>query len=236
MCRREPNDHGELGGLSQQRADPTRVHVRGLGRVTAADVVEPCRRARRASRSSSTIRTRREARSFTGSSPVSIHRRPRCRKGGELPQGAVAVKNMKGTAGYMGPCPPSGRHRYRFNVYALDRSAGSPQTRAAFEAAIQGHVLAHGLLVGTYQKIAIAIAAKATLRESRARRAPRRRAQRRVPRRSRCTSTTTGLHGRDARGPRDESAEIREHQATRKHPEDVCQTRFHSGTWASASA
>ena len=58
---------------------------------------------------------------------------------------------MKGIAGYMGPCPPSGRHRYRFNVYALDRSPGAPRTRADFEAAIQGHVLAHGLLVGTYQ-------------------------------------------------------------------------------------
>lgn len=74
------------------------------------------------------------------------------RAGAELPEGAVAVKNSKGVAGYMGPCPPSGSHRYRFNVYALDRSPGSPQTRAEFEAAIKGHVIAHGVLVGTYEK------------------------------------------------------------------------------------
>lgn len=74
------------------------------------------------------------------------------RKGADLPEGAIAMKNTKGQAGYMGPCPPSGRHRYRFNVFALDRSPGSPQTRQDFENAINGHVLAHGVLVGTYEK------------------------------------------------------------------------------------
>jgi Raf kinase inhibitor-like YbhB/YbcL family protein len=73
-------------------------------------------------------------------------------KGAELPEGAIAVKNTRGQPGYMGPCPPSGRHRYRFNVFALDRSPGSPQTREDFENAIEGHVLAHGVLVGTYEK------------------------------------------------------------------------------------
>lgn len=74
------------------------------------------------------------------------------RKAADLPERAVAVKNDKGLAGYSGPCPPSGRHRYRFKVFALDRSPGSPQTRTDFERAIQGHVLAHGVLVGTYEK------------------------------------------------------------------------------------
>ena len=74
------------------------------------------------------------------------------RKAADLPEGAIAVKNGKGDADYAGPCPPSGRHRYRFNVYALDRSPGSPQSRADFESALEGHVLAPGGLVGTYQK------------------------------------------------------------------------------------
>jgi Raf kinase inhibitor-like YbhB/YbcL family protein len=71
---------------------------------------------------------------------------------GALPQGAVAAKNDKGATGYAGPCPPSGTHHYHFRVYALDKTLAQPASRAAFEKAIKGHVLAQGELVGTYTK------------------------------------------------------------------------------------
>ncbi len=69
-----------------------------------------------------------------------------------LPRGAIAGKNEKGVAGYMGPCPPTGMHHYHFRVFALDTTLGRQKDRAAFLTAIQGHVLASGDLVGTYQK------------------------------------------------------------------------------------
>ncbi len=57
-----------------------------------------------------------------------------------------------GSVGWGGPCPPRGHgdHRYQFRVYALDRVLGLADgaTRAQLEAAMAGHVLAQGLLVG----------------------------------------------------------------------------------------
>ena len=56
--------------------------------------------------------------------------------------------------GYGGPCPPAGRHRYFHRLYALN--VALPQlrrpTRARLEAAMQRHVIAEALLIGTYQR------------------------------------------------------------------------------------
>lgn len=73
-------------------------------------------------------------------------------KGAALPRGAVAAKNDAGQAGYTGPCPPTGRHRYRFRVYALDVDLGKATTREELMALVPDRVLATGELVGTYQK------------------------------------------------------------------------------------
>lgn len=56
--------------------------------------------------------------------------------------------------GWGGPCPPVGRHRYFFKLYALDTALGDlhQPTKAQLERAMQGHVLAHAELIGTYQK------------------------------------------------------------------------------------
>jgi Raf kinase inhibitor-like YbhB/YbcL family protein len=56
--------------------------------------------------------------------------------------------------GYGGPCPPVGRHRYFFKLYALDAVLGDLHrpTKAKLEQAMHGHVLASAELVGTYQK------------------------------------------------------------------------------------
>ena len=53
-----------------------------------------------------------------------------------------------------GPCPPIGRHRYFFKLYALDTQLGDlhQPTKARLEQAMHGHVLAQGELIGTYQK------------------------------------------------------------------------------------
>jgi Raf kinase inhibitor-like YbhB/YbcL family protein len=60
------------------------------------------------------------------------------------------------TTGYRGPAPPPGhgRHHYHFQVYALDAElniAPGLDKRQLLKA-MQGHVLATGELVGTYQR------------------------------------------------------------------------------------
>jgi Raf kinase inhibitor-like YbhB/YbcL family protein len=71
-----------------------------------------------------------------------------------LPAGTRQGRNDWKRAGYGGPCPPIGRHRYFHKLYALDVLLGdlsSPDKRA-LEAAMRGHVIASAELVGTYQK------------------------------------------------------------------------------------
>ncbi len=73
-----------------------------------------------------------------------------------LPGGTIEGTNDWGRAGYGGPCPPIGRHRYFHKLYALDVELAGLRnpTKAQLEAAMKGHVLAHAELVGTYQKSA----------------------------------------------------------------------------------
>ncbi len=67
--------------------------------------------------------------------------------------GGVDGKNDWNAPGWRGPCPPIGRHRYFFKVYALDAKIGDAgMTKAQLLHAIEGHVVAAGELVGTYQK------------------------------------------------------------------------------------
>ena len=71
-----------------------------------------------------------------------------------LPKGAREGKNDWGRAGYGGPCPPIGRHRYFFKLYALDTTLGDLGANAKkpdVEKAMKGHILAHAEVVGTYQ-------------------------------------------------------------------------------------
>ncbi len=71
-----------------------------------------------------------------------------------LPAGTRQGKNDWNRTGYGGPCPPIGRHRYFFKLYALDTvlpDLGRP-TKAALEKAMEGHILAKAELMGTYQK------------------------------------------------------------------------------------
>jgi len=65
---------------------------------------------------------------------------------------------MEGTndwhkTGYGGPCPPVGRHRYFFKLYALGvvLSGLYKPSREALEEAMHGHILAQTELIGMYQ-------------------------------------------------------------------------------------
>jgi Raf kinase inhibitor-like YbhB/YbcL family protein len=72
----------------------------------------------------------------------------------DLPAGTREGTNDWKRTGYGGPCPPIGRHRYFFKLYALDAELpdlGRP-TKARLEEAMQGHVLAQAELIGTYEK------------------------------------------------------------------------------------
>jgi Raf kinase inhibitor-like YbhB/YbcL family protein len=71
-----------------------------------------------------------------------------------LPLGAKEGLNDWKKLGYGGPCPPIGRHRYFFKLYALDielPALGRP-SKAELVKAMEGHVLGSAELVGTYAK------------------------------------------------------------------------------------
>jgi len=71
-----------------------------------------------------------------------------------LPGGTRMGVNDWGKPSYGGPCPPIGRHRYFFKLYALDTvlSDVDRPSKAALEKAMQGHVIGTATLLGTYQK------------------------------------------------------------------------------------
>jgi len=72
---------------------------------------------------------------------------------GSAPKGAQGANDF-GKSGYRGPCPPPGTHRYSFKIFALDRELelGSGAKRSQVDAAMKGHVIAHGELVGRYAR------------------------------------------------------------------------------------
>ncbi|NLE85949.1 MAG: YbhB/YbcL family Raf kinase inhibitor-like protein [Myxococcales bacterium] len=71
-----------------------------------------------------------------------------------LPPGTLQGVTDFQRVGYGGPCPPIGRHRYYFKLYALDTKLPdlAQPTRTQLEEAMRGHVLAQAELMGTYQK------------------------------------------------------------------------------------
>jgi hypothetical protein len=84
-----------------------------------------------------------------------------------IPEGALANNSKDSTSDLMGrnsyfnatylppdPPPGHGTHRYVFQVFALDSVPRfeSPPGRAALLDKIRGHVIAKGLLIGTYTR------------------------------------------------------------------------------------
>lgn len=74
-----------------------------------------------------------------------------------LPAGTMQGTNDFKKAAWGGPCPPVGRHRYFFKLYALSETLppfdhGAHPTKAQVEIAMKDKVLAQTQLIGTYEK------------------------------------------------------------------------------------
>jgi Raf kinase inhibitor-like YbhB/YbcL family protein len=72
---------------------------------------------------------------------------------GSTPKGVQGTNDF-GRSGYGGPCPPSGMHRYYFKIFALDRELDLPfgAKRSQLDAAMKGHVIDQGELMGRYSR------------------------------------------------------------------------------------
>jgi Raf kinase inhibitor-like YbhB/YbcL family protein len=86
--------------------------------------------------------------------PPTLNGLPEATDSAKLPTGTLPGVNDWKRTGYGGPCPPIGRHRYFFKLYALDRVMPdlNRPTKAKLEAAMKGHILAQATLIGTYQR------------------------------------------------------------------------------------
>jgi len=71
-----------------------------------------------------------------------------------LPDGTREGQSSWKRTGYGGPCPPIGKHRYFFKLYALDTvlSNKGALSKGQLERAMTGHVLRKAELMGTYEK------------------------------------------------------------------------------------
>lgn len=71
-----------------------------------------------------------------------------------LPKGGMQGMNEEKEPKYMGPCPPVGKHRYHFKIFALDTNPKffARPSRADLEKTMAGHILAQSELIGLYAK------------------------------------------------------------------------------------
>jgi hypothetical protein len=67
----------------------------------------------------------------------------------------VSGNNSASQTGYIGPCPPSGTHRYYFRLYALDvpsLNLDAGAARSEVEAAMKNHIVGTAETMGRYAK------------------------------------------------------------------------------------
>jgi len=71
---------------------------------------------------------------------------------GAVPTGVRQGINGFGSVGYGGPCPPSGTHRYVFDLYALDAVLDVPEGAdwQTIENDMRSHVISTARLVGLF--------------------------------------------------------------------------------------
>ena len=67
-----------------------------------------------------------------------------------IPTGGIEVPNDFGISNYSGPCPPSGTHRYQFELYALNVATMAETTVAQLEANMQANILKQNILTASY--------------------------------------------------------------------------------------
>lgn len=87
--------------------------------------------------------------------PEGLQEQPRL----TVPDGVIQGQSTHGSPGYFGPRPPVGdpAHHYHFQLFALDTTLSTPPgaDRTQLLAAMKGHVIAKGEIVGLYaQKVA----------------------------------------------------------------------------------
>lgn len=73
----------------------------------------------------------------------------------KLPDGMIQIKNTGGRVGFMGSgAPPGPYHHYTWELFALDTKLdlGPDATRDQVMAAMQGHILGKGVLVGRFHR------------------------------------------------------------------------------------
>lgn len=86
--------------------------------------------------------------------PVSISSLPEGPRDAALPKGVRQGLNSWKKKVWGGPCPPIGRHRYFFKLFALDKTLGDlhePKLKTIMKA-MDSHILKKAELMGTYEK------------------------------------------------------------------------------------
>ncbi len=76
-------------------------------------------------------------------------------KNARLQDGTEQGRNDFRKLGYNGPCPPPGKpHRYYVKLFALDTrlELKADSSKKELETAMNGHILAHAELMGTYRR------------------------------------------------------------------------------------
>ncbi len=86
--------------------------------------------------------------------PANVTKLPENAAKAGLPSGALVGLNDWHKQAYGGPCPPIGRHRYFFKLYALDNDLPElfNPTKSVLEKAMEEHLVDNAELIGTYQK------------------------------------------------------------------------------------
>lgn len=76
-------------------------------------------------------------------------------KEGKIPKGETREGvNDADEIGWIPPCPPEGKHRYEFNLYALDSNIDLPvmSNKIDLLSKIQGSLIEEAQIVGVYEK------------------------------------------------------------------------------------
>lgn len=86
--------------------------------------------------------------------PVDINELAESLSANILPEGTKEGLNDWKSTGYGGPCPPIGKHRYYFKLYALDVVLDDLQlpSKGKLINAMSEHVITEAQLIGKYQK------------------------------------------------------------------------------------
>lgn len=68
------------------------------------------------------------------------------------PTGGVELVNDFGKTSWGGPCPRNGKHRYVFQIYALDVTNVSGNSLTEIETAMVDHIVGKGELIGLFRR------------------------------------------------------------------------------------